>query len=131
MDSMKIFRKTTVKQIVTEQSREKLKEKFNHKIGQAKKEIEQLQFEKKKLLYQKRYNPSKVEERFAVEEKKRKQKIEWLEQQVKQLDHIPEGSELIEGEVDELVEVNIGDEWDLVSGNRTVTIKDGQIIEIN
>ncbi|MFD2638251.1 YlqD family protein [Piscibacillus salipiscarius] len=128
---MKILRKTTVKQVITDQSRELIKEKFNQKIGQAKKELEQLQFEKKKLTYQKRFNSSKVEERFSVEENKRKQSIEWLEQQIGQLDHIPNGSELIEGEVDELIEVEVGDQWEAVAGNRTITIKDGQIIDIN
>ncbi|MGP4072630.1 YlqD family protein [Piscibacillus sp. B03] len=128
---MKILRKTTVKQVITDQSRELIKEKFNQKIGQAKKELEQLQFEKKKLTYQKQFNSSKVEERFSVEENKRKQSIQWLEQQIDQLDRIPNGSELIEGEVDELVEVKVGDQWDAVTGNRTITIKDGQIIDIN
>lgn len=128
---MKILRKTTVKQVITDQSRELIKEKFNQKIGQAKKELEQLQFEKKKLTYQKQFNSSKVEERFSVEENKRKQSIQWLEQQIDQLDRIPNGSELIEGEVDELVEVEVGDQWDAVTGNRMITIKDGQIIDIN
>ncbi|GEL75900.1 YlqD family protein [Tenuibacillus multivorans] len=128
---MKIVRKTTVKQIVTDQSRDNLKSKFQQKIGQTKKELEQLQFEKKKMIYQKRFNQSKVEERFAIEENKRKQQVDWYEYQLQQLDDIPNGSEIIEGEVDEIVEVDIGDDWQTISGERSITIKDGKIIDIN
>ncbi|WP_194840825.1 YlqD family protein [Filobacillus milosensis] len=128
---MKFIRKTTIKQIITSESRNQLKEKFDLKIGQAKKELEQLQFEKKKLIYQKKFSQSKVEKRFVVEENKRQQLIEWYEYQLQQLHDIPDGNEIVEGEVDEVVEVDIGDNWDAISGNRSILIKDGKIIDIN
>ncbi|RPF56017.1 YlqD family protein [Aquisalibacillus elongatus] len=128
---MKIFRKTTVKQVITEESRESLKRQFQRKIGQSKKELEQLQFEKKKLIHQQRFNQTKIEERFTREEHKRNKRIEWLSNQLERLDQVPIGSEIIEGEVDELVDVEIGDDWDQVAGKRSITIKDGKIIDIN
>jgi hypothetical protein len=43
---------------------------------------------------------------------------------------LPLGSELKEKEVQALVEVNVGDNWDEVTGQRTIIIKNGKIEEI-
>ncbi|MGM8214446.1 YlqD family protein [Bacillaceae bacterium W0354] len=127
---MKIIRKTTVKQIVTDHSREKLASFFQTKIEQLKKEIEQLQFEKKKMIFQKRFDREKIDHRFAIEKKKREQNITWYEFQLEQLQQIPNGSEITEREVDEIIDVSIGTEWDKIAGDRSIIIKDGKVIEI-
>lgn len=128
--TMKIIRKTIVKQIITEKSREKMKASYENKMNQYKKELEQLEFEKNKLLFQKRFDRSKVEQRFLEEEKKREQQIAWYEFQLTSLDQIPDGSEIYDSEVEEIVEVTVGADWETVAGDRTIIVKDGKVVEI-
>ncbi|NIK10765.1 YlqD family protein [Alkalibacillus sp. S2W] len=127
---MKIIRQTKVKQVLTETSKEKLQYHFENEISAKRKEIDQLVFEKKKLLKQ-QFDPQKVEEKFAKEELKRQQSIEWYEFQLEQLNQLPLGSEMTEREVEEIVEVSIGDNWDELMGNREIVVQDGKIVKIN
>ncbi|WP_017185496.1 YlqD family protein [Alkalibacillus haloalkaliphilus] len=128
---MQIIRKTTVKQVVTEDSKQKLVEQFQEQVAAKQKEIEQLNFEKKKLIYKQKFDQHKVEEKFSQEELKRKQSIEWYELQIEQLDQLPLGSEITEKEVDEIVEVSVGDAYDELFGDREIVVEDGIIVRIN
>ncbi|WP_188205783.1 YlqD family protein [Alkalibacillus aidingensis] len=128
---MQFIRKTTIKQVVTESSKQQLLDKFQKLLNNKKKEIQQLQFEKRKLIYQRTFDQAKVEEKFAKEELKRQQSIDWYEQQISQLEQLPLGSEIIEGEVEEIVEKSIGDPWEDVVGEKAVVIQDGQIVRID
>ncbi|GAA0461085.1 YlqD family protein [Alkalibacillus silvisoli] len=127
---MQIIRKTKVKQVITESSKQQLKEHFERQKASQHKELEQLQFEKKKLIYNNKFDQHKVEEKFSKEELKRKQSIEWYEFQIEQLNQLPLGSEITEREVDEVVEVSVGDDWDQIVGPRKMVIKDGKIVQI-
>lgn len=127
---MKIIRKTTVKQVITDQSREKLIAYFENKIIETKKQLDQLQYEKKKLLFQKKFDRNKLENRFRIEEMKREQNIDWYEFQLEQIKQLPNGSEIFEREVDEIIEVSIGSKWDEIAEDRTIIVKDGIIVEI-
>lgn len=44
---------------------------------------------------------------------------------------MPIGSEIVEGEVEEIIELSVGDSWDDIAGNREIVIKDGIIEKIN
>ncbi|MDQ0159116.1 YlqD family protein [Alkalibacillus salilacus] len=127
---MKIIRQTKVKQVLTETSKEKLQYHFENEISAKRKEIDQLVFEKKKLLKQ-QFDSQKVEAKFAKEELKRQQSIEWYEFQLEQLKQLPLGSEITEREVEEIVEVSIGDNWEELMGAREIVVQDGKIVKIN
>lgn len=127
---MQLIQTVIVKQILTEQSKQKLLEKYFAGKLQMQKEYEQLQFELKKLEKAKKYQASALKTHFEKELKKRYDKEKLYEFQIEQLHMLPLGSELKEKEVQALVEVNVGDNWDEVAERRTIIIKDGMIEEI-
>ncbi|TSJ69254.1 hypothetical protein FPQ10_02050 [Allobacillus sp. SKP2-8] len=131
MDVVKILRKTKIKQVITPQSKEALQQKFENRKSKHQTELDQLHFEKKKMLHQKRFPANQVEKRFNQEEERRKRSIEWCKYQLEQLEILPIGSEIVEGEVEEIIELSVGDSWDDIAGNREIVIKDGIIEKIN
>jgi hypothetical protein len=127
---MQLIQTVIVKQILTEQSKQKLLEKYFAGKLQMQKEYEQLQFELKKLEKAKKYQASALKTHFEKELKKRHDKEKLYEFQIEQLHMLPLGSELKQKEVQALVEVNVGDNWEEVTGQRTIIIKNGMIEEI-
>ena len=127
---MQLIQTVIVKQILTEKSKQKLLEKYFAGKLQMQKEYEQLQFELKKLEKAKKYQPSALKAHFEKELQKRHDKEKLYEFQIEQLHMLPLGSEIKEKEVQALVEVNVGDEWDKVIRQPTIIIKDGIIEEI-
>jgi hypothetical protein len=126
---MKIIRKTSVKQVITQKSKEMIQQKFEVQFQQLENECHQLQFEKRKLQSKKNLSPSDVNKRFQKEIERRQNKMKWLEYQLEQLDILPIGSEITESEVDEIVEVSVGDNWqDVMGDSRSITIEDGIVI---
>ena len=127
---MQLIQTVIVKQILTEQSKQKLLDKYFAGKLQMQKEYEQLQFELKKLEKARKYQASALRTHFEKELEKRQDKEKLYEFQIEQLHMLPLGSELKEKEVQALVEVNVGDDWEKVMGQHTIIIKDGKIEEI-
>jgi Tfp pilus assembly protein PilP len=127
---MQLIRTVVVKQILTEQSKQKLLDKYFAGKLQMQKEYEQLQFELKKLEKAKKYQSSALKSHFEKELQKRHDKEKLYEFQIEQLHMLPLGSELKQKEVQALVEVKVGDNWDEVMDQTIITIKDGIIEEI-
>ncbi|MDN3014778.1 YlqD family protein [Paenibacillus sp. BSR1-1] len=124
---MQIIQTVVVKRILTEKSKEKLFEQFNHQKLQLQKECSQLQFELKRLEKTKSFSPGELKSHFEKEINKRIEKEKLLEFQMEQLHMLPLGSELKEKEVQALVDIKEGDPW---IGQAEIIIKDGIIEEI-
>ncbi|SDL74823.1 YlqD protein [Sediminibacillus halophilus] len=105
-------------------------EQFNQNKQQLEQECQQLQFEQRKLQNKKGVSKHEVAKRFQQEIKKRKDKIKWIEFQLEQLDILPIGSEITEEEVETLVEVEEGFNWNDISDNKAIIVKDGIVIQI-
>ncbi|WP_340085217.1 YlqD family protein [Siminovitchia sp. FSL H7-0308] len=127
---MKIIQTVTVKQILTEKSREKLSAKYNQQKQQLQKECDQLLFEMKKLERTRKFSAVGLKAQFDKEIDLRKEKIKLIDFQIEQLGMLPYGSELKDQDVQALVEVEIGDNWEEIMKGKTVIIKDGIISEI-
>lgn len=127
---MKILQNVVVKQILTEQSRQKLLDKYNDQMLQLQKEYEQLQFEAKRLEKSKRFNPGEIKPQFEKEMSIRREKEKLLEFQISQLHMLPLGSELKEKEVQAIIDVSVGDAWGEPASQPVIVIKDGIIQEI-
>ncbi|MCP8616545.1 YlqD family protein [Salirhabdus salicampi] len=127
---MKFLRTTTVKQVITEKSKEHIREKFEKQHSRLENECSQLRFEMRKLRRKKGISPTDVDKRFQKEIDRRQNRMKWIEYQLEQLDILPIGSEIIEDEVEEMVEVEIGNKWQDVTGSRSVIVKDGIVIRI-
>ncbi|MGG1679735.1 YlqD family protein [Neobacillus sp. NRS-1170] len=127
---MQIIQTVVVKQILTEKSKEKLFEQYNHQKLQLQKECSQLHFELKRLEKTKTFSPGELKSHFKKEINKRLEKEKLLEFQIEQLHMLPLGSELKEKEVQALIEIKVGDSWNQPLGQPVVIIKDGIIEEI-
>lgn len=129
-----IHRPVQVKIVLTEASRLLLVSQYNRQIKQVQNELEQWQFQRKKLLAdaQKKTGDTYkfMTERIAREERIRKEKMEMLQFQVKQVENLPEGSEIYHTTVESSVQVNIGDVWDEIMDGTEIILKDGVVIDI-
>jgi hypothetical protein len=127
---MKIIQTVTVKQILTEKSRAKLSAKYNKQKQQLQKECDQLLFEMKKLERTKKFSAANIKAQFDKEIDLRKEKIKLVDFQIEQLGMLPYGSELKDQDVQALVDIQVGDNWEEIIKGKTVVVKDGIISEI-
>ncbi|PLS16654.1 hypothetical protein CVD28_16380 [Bacillus sp. M6-12] len=127
---MKILQTVVVHQVLTETSKNQLLEKYKSKQDQLQKEGDQLRFELKKLEKTKKFQPTSLKAHFEKEINKRQEKVKLLDFQIEQLYILPVGSELKEREVQALVEVEIGSDWEELVQTKTIIVKDGIVSEI-
>lgn len=127
---VKILQNVIVNQVLTESSKNKLLETYKTKRLQLQKESEQLRFELKKLEKTRNFQPANLRTHFEKEINGRQEKIKLLEFQIEQLNILPVGSELKEREVQSIVELEVGANWDEFIQTKTIVIKDGIVSEI-
>ena len=128
---MKIIKKIEVKQIITEASKEKIKNNFHARKMRLEQECQQLLFEKRKLLNKKGVYKQEIERKFEMEINKRKDEIKLIEFKEEQLDILDIGSEIVEGEVEALIDVNVGANWEELMKERAIVIKDDIVVRID
>ncbi|MBM7701841.1 YlqD family protein [Metabacillus iocasae] len=126
---MYILQRVVVKQVLTETSKQDLYERFRERKLQLQKEIDQLTFQFKQTERIKK-SSSLLLSQFNKEKENRLEKIQVLDFQIEQLDKLTIGSELVEKEVEGLIEVHVGDEWNKVQQTKTIVLKDGIVIDI-
>ncbi|WP_347862892.1 YlqD family protein [Salimicrobium sp. PL1-032A] len=120
------MKKVPVKVILTENERNKQKQRLQDRRRQLETEKEQLHFEKKKLERKHGALSPEIEQRMSGEMKQREQKVEAVDYQLDQLDILPENYELTIEEVDSMVDIEEGMVWDTTK-NREIVIEDGVI----
>ena len=128
---MRIMKKVPVKQILTEKSKQKLAHDFEKQKNQLDQECQQLSFEKRKIEMKQNVSREEVSKRFQREIDRRREKIRWVEYKLEQLQVLPLGSEITEDEVETLVEVNVGDDWERVMNEGAIIVEDGKVIRID
>lgn len=131
---MRIRRPVQVKLILTEPTRNRFLGEIEEQVKRLRMELEQLQFQEKKLLSDaQRRGPAAVEmvrERLAREERARRERIEALKAQAEQLRALPEGSEVLYTTVESDVEIRVGDDWNALMSGAEIVIKDGVVVAI-
>jgi len=127
---VKILQTVEVRQILTENSKAKLIHSLQLKKDQLNKECEQLKFECKKMEKLKKFDPTKIKQSFTNEIDIRQEKIKQLDFQIKQIHMLPLGSEIKENEIQAIVDLNVGDNWDDLMATRTIVIREGIVEEI-
>ncbi|MFD1850405.1 YlqD family protein [Oceanobacillus bengalensis] len=128
---MEIIKKVQIKQIVTEESKRKLKVDFQNHIMRLEQECQQLLFERRKLENKSGVSKQEIKQRFQKEINKRKEKISLIDFKLEQLEMLELGSEIVEKEVEALVEVTEGAHWNELMQGQAVVIKDGIVIRID
>jgi YlqD protein len=127
---LNILHTITVKQVLTVSTKEALQKRYEDQKFQLKREHEQLQFEWKKIERAKKYPSQKLSQHFQKEMEDKLEKIKLLDFQLEQLAILPIGSELKEKEVQGMIDIQVGDNWDEAALSKTIIIEDGVIKEI-
>ncbi|QED47519.1 YlqD family protein [Cytobacillus dafuensis] len=127
---MKILQSVVVKQVLTENSKSELLDKYRSNKQQLQKECDQLRFELKKLEKTKKFQQISLNKHYEKEIQIRQEKIKLIDFQIEQLHMLPIGSELKEKEVKAIIEIEEGDRWEDVQSGRTIIIQDGIVKEI-
>lgn len=128
---MKIIQKVLVKQIITKASKKKLYHDFNKEKEQLDIECQQLRFEQRKIEGKTEHRKRDMEIRFNSEIEKRKEKMSLIDFKIEQLDMLEVGSEIIEKEVEALVDVNVGSNWDDLFTKKAIVIQDNVVVRID
>jgi len=123
---MKILHRVTVKQMITETSKQSLIKEFSSRKKIIEQECDQLYFEYKKV----EKTSKQLSTQFLKEIEKRREKIKLVEFQLEQVHTLPIGSEIKEKEVDAIVDISVGDNWDELMKEKTIVIKDGIVDQI-
>lgn len=129
--ALKIIKKVQVRQILTNDSKEKLKATFQHNKMQLEQECQQLLFEQRKLQNRTGLSKQDIQTRFQQEIQSRKDKIKLVDFKLEQLDMLEIGSEIVEGEVEALVEVQKGMHWEEMMKEQAIIIKNGIVQRID
>lgn len=129
--SLQIIKKVLIKRVITEKSRAQLRETFEKEIKKLERESQQLLFEQRKLQNKLSNSKREINQRFQREIKRRKDKIVLIEFKIEQLDILQIGSEIVEGEVDAIVNVEVGSDWKEIMSTQSIVIKDDKIIRID
>ncbi|MEJ8776947.1 YlqD family protein [Pseudogracilibacillus sp. ICA-222130] len=128
---MQIIQKVIVKQMITENSKYTLRKKFEHEKKQLELECQQLLFEQRKLMNKLTQSKTEVEERFEAEINFRKDKMLMIDFKIEQLEALEIGSEIIEREMEAIVPVEVGADWETLMKERIIVVKDNIIVRID
>ncbi|MHA6251319.1 YlqD family protein [Oceanobacillus sp. CAU 1775] len=128
---MKIIKKTLVKQIITEKSKNKIKKNFEDQKMRLEQECQQLLFEKRKLKSKPGISKREVEHRFQEQIDKRIDDIKLIELKEEQLELLEIGSEIVESEVETLVEVSVGMDFESLIRDQAIVIKDDIVVRLD
>lgn len=128
---MQIIKKVLIKRVITEKSRAQLRETFEKEIKKLKRESQQLLFEQRKLQNRMSRSKREINQRFQQEIKRRKDKIVMIEFKIEQLDILQIGSEMVEKEVDAIVNIEVGSNWENITKTQSIIIEDDIVIRID
>ncbi|KYD08224.1 YlqD family protein [Heyndrickxia sporothermodurans] len=127
---MQLLQTVTIKQVLTEKSKKELQQSYIQKKITMQKECDQLRFELKKLERTNKFSPTSLKTHFEKEINSRKEKIKLIDFQIEQLSLLPLGSEIKEQDIQAIVDVKVGDNWEKLMKEQMIIVKDGIVIEI-
>ena len=127
---MKIIKRIQIKQVVTENSKKELRTKFTQEKDRLELECQQLLFEERKLIH-KQGASKQIYDRFQQEIEHRKDKIKLIDFKLEQLELLEIGSEIVEKEVDALVDVEVGADWNRIIGKQAIVVEDNKVVRID
>lgn len=127
---MKIIKTVIVKQVLTSKRKQELLEQLLNEKKQLQKELEQLKFQMQKKIKNQDRTTSIAQSSFQKEISKREEKLHSVDFKVHQLNKLEIGTELREGTIQALEEIQVGDDWDDFQVPTEIIIKDGKVHEI-
>lgn len=130
---MLIHRKIKIKTIVTEEFKVSLAKEIQEGLKQVEAELNFLEQKGKKTITELTIKGSNqvsaVKEQIEWEKRKREETKINLTEQLKQVQGLEIGNEVMQGEVEGPVEVKVGSQWNELF-QKEIVLKDGVIVEI-
>ncbi|WP_182199135.1 YlqD family protein [Paraliobacillus salinarum] len=128
---MKIMKQIKVKQVITEESRSLLTADFKKRFEQLEQEIQQLIFEQKKMERKHPSHRQKIISKFQKEIDDRKEKQIIVQNQIETIHNLPSESEIVEREIEALVDVEVGMDWNKIVSEQVIVVRNNKIIRID
>jgi F0F1-type ATP synthase membrane subunit b/b' len=129
-----VKRKVKVMMVLTETSRREMQEEFQAMKKRYELELEQLNFQAKKLLQEAQRKGREaldiVQRRLQQERQAREEKLSQLSFQLEQVANLPLGSEVHYTTVESEAQVKVGDDWGKVMTGTEIVLVDGIVKEI-
>lgn len=127
---MKIIQNAIIKELLTEKSKLRIKNKYKNEIFQLRKETEQLIFEYKRLERSAKYSRDSLKIKFDKEMANRERKINNIQYELEQLKKLPLGSEIKIMELEVVEKIQVGSRIDELINDKIIIVEDGVIVEI-
>lgn len=130
---MKIIKTVLVKQVLTEKRKAQLLNELYDEKDQLLKEVDQLKFQLHKKIKVNNNNQEHtrtIRTSFQKEMKQREEKIKGVDFKIHQLNKLELGSELRDGTIQSIVDIEVGDKWDELFNSSEIIVKDGIVHEI-
>ena len=128
MQSITITRPVTVKVKVTDGYKKRTVSELHKSIQILESEIRHLEIQMKKFKSSNE-NYKQVEQHIKNEINIRMQRKQDLLQKIKAIGQLKNGTEVVHGRVESLVELKVGDDWNEVM-NVEIVVESGKVIEI-
>jgi len=128
MQSITITRPVTVKVKVTDGYKKRVVSELHKSIQALESEIHHLELQIKKFKSSNE-NYKQVEQHIKNEINIRMQRKQDLLQKIKAIGQLKNGTEVVHGRVESLVELKVGDDWNEVM-NVEIVVESGKVIEI-
>lgn len=132
MEKIVVKRQIPVKAIVTEGLKRKLAADVQEAIKKLDLELQQLEFSLKKVQLELKADPQRLmaaQQQITTEIKKRQDTRNQLLAKLKEIGRLNVGEEVVQGLVEGLIEVQVGDRWDKVM-HMEIVLKDNVVVEI-
>lgn len=133
MNQLNIIRPVTVRAKVTEDLKSRLSHQLQEVINQLDQESEQLEAQLKRAqLTMQGLSPQQMmalRQQVEVEKQKRTERVQQIRTEIQAVGQLPIGSEIVQGEVQTVATVAVGDNWDDLH-NLEILLEDGKVIAI-
>ncbi|MDA8443216.1 MAG: hypothetical protein M0Z55_12725 [Peptococcaceae bacterium] len=131
MDKIKLKTEVPVLVIVTDNFKHKLIFDLQEKLRKIELEVQQLDFTSRRTLMdaERQGQLAQVQRQVDAQRQERVQLKQQLVEQVKQIARLQPGEEVLQGHVEAMVEIGIGDTWQYQNRVKIV-LKDDRVVEI-
>ncbi|AEF93973.1 hypothetical protein Desca_1103 [Desulfotomaculum nigrificans CO-1-SRB] len=127
-----ITRPVLVKVRVTDDYKKNLAAELQQTVSKVELELQHLEFQARKLNELAKKNPTGAEAALAQLEQEKQRRLDTrakLLDKIKEVGRLVNGSEVVQGKVESIVEVKVGDDWRQLMGVEII-LEDGKVAEI-
>ena len=133
VEKIKIIQRVKVKAIVTESLKNNLLKELDAILRRTETELQHLNFKIKRTSLELEKKPSEellmIRNEFQDHQNKNYEKIKEIKENMEAIANLVLGEEMVQGMVDSMVDIKVGDDWTALEYNEIV-LKDNKVIDI-